>query len=260
MKKSRTKRLTASLLALALVFSMAIGMVPAKAAADGTFKVESALVDGTVELTVKAVNLKKIASVQLNVTYEADTLEYTGYDQGTNVDGEYAFVSAGEKDGVVTIAYIDNNAPDASADGLTLAKLKFSVKEDITVTTTPVTLELKELYAEATDDTTQNRADAANTEVRETYGDPVDVTAFVPAEAVQVPTKEVSSRILGDVNGDGKVSTEDATYILQYAIGIRKLQEEELKVGDVNNDGKVSTEDATYILQHVVGKRPSLGQ
>lgn len=262
MKKSRTKRLAASLLALALVFSMAMGMVPANAAADGTFKVESALADGKVELTVKAVNLKKLASVELEVAYDADTLEYTGYAAGPNADEEDTFVSVGAKGGVATIAYIDNDAADAGADGLALATLKFTVKEGVAATTSPVTLTLTELYAEATDDKTQDRADAANTAVRETYGDPADVAAFVPAEAVQVPIKDTPAPdfVLGDVTGEGDITEDDATYVLEHALGLRTLEEKYLEAADVTGEGDVTEDDATYILEYALGLRTSLEQ
>lgn len=57
------------------------------------------------------------------------------------------------------------------------------------------------------------------------------------------------TEMLGDVNGDGKVNTSDARYILQYAA--EKIDETALNLSaaDVNADDKVNTSDARYILQ-----------
>ena len=58
---------------------------------------------------------------------------------------------------------------------------------------------------------------------------------------------------MGDLNGDGKTNTADATVILKIAAGILQLTDEQAKVGDVNRDGKVNTADATLILKYAAG-------
>jgi hypothetical protein len=182
---------------MVFVFSVIFGMLSVSAAettSAGTFEVESAIVDDKVEMTVKAVNLKSVAAVQLDVTYDVETLTYESFEAGTDVEDTMVYVGE-ESEGTLTIAYIDNAATDAGAEGTVLAVLTFSIKDGVTATTTPVTLTLEELYAEPSADTTQNRADATNTEVRATYGDPTDVAAFVPEEEVDVP--------LVVVDGDG---------------------------------------------------------
>jgi hypothetical protein len=61
--------------------------------------------------------------------------------------------------------------------------------------------------------------------------------------------------IPGDVNGDGKVSLDDAMLVLRILAGI--------PVGyvnlnaDVNGDGKIGLEELGYILQKVAELRPS---
>ncbi len=59
----------------------------------------------------------------------------------------------------------------------------------------------------------------------------------------------------GYVNDDDKINAADALYILQYAVGKRKLTEDKLAAADVSGDGKVNAGDALYILQYAVGKR-----
>lgn len=61
---------------------------------------------------------------------------------------------------------------------------------------------------------------------------------------------------LGDVNGDGKINTIDARWVLQAASGVRTLTEAQKAAADVNGDGKVNTIDARWLLQMASGVRP----
>ena len=57
----------------------------------------------------------------------------------------------------------------------------------------------------------------------------------------------------GDVNGDGKVDMDDATFVTNIILGI----EDATKVADVNNDGVVSMPDAMFIVNKILnGKFP----
>ncbi|MBR5246501.1 MAG: leucine-rich repeat protein [Clostridia bacterium] len=68
-------------------------------------------------------------------------------------------------------------------------------------------------------------------------------------EEIEKETIPALSTVIGDANGDGKVSAIDARWVLQYAAGMRELDEHYLKLTDVNNDGKVTAFDARKILQ-----------
>ncbi len=57
------------------------------------------------------------------------------------------------------------------------------------------------------------------------------------------------STVIGDVNGDGRVSAIDARWALQCAAGNRELEQYYFKMADINNDGKVTAFDARKILQ-----------
>lgn len=60
----------------------------------------------------------------------------------------------------------------------------------------------------------------------------------------------VESAVLrGDLNGDGKVTTIDASLALFIAIGRRKATPEQMAAGDLNGDGKISVGEATRILR-----------
>ena len=60
--------------------------------------------------------------------------------------------------------------------------------------------------------------------------------------------------ILGDANGDGKVTAPDATAVLRHAAGKVLLTGKFLLAGDVTGDGKVTAPDATKILRFAAGK------
>jgi hypothetical protein len=227
---------------------------------EGTFVLTSEIVDGKVQMTVKAVNVNKVASVQLDVAYDTDTLTYESYTMGATASEE-SYVSAGEKeDGVVTIAYIDNAATDADAEGTVLAVLTFAVNDGVTATTTDVTVTLEELYGEATEDTTKNRADAANADVRAEYGDPEDVADLVPAEAVEVALPEASTPSIEKGNVDGKegVTLDDALYVLERVLNKRTFTAEIEAAADVDGKAGITLDDALYVLEKALGKRASL--
>ncbi len=54
--------------------------------------------------------------------------------------------------------------------------------------------------------------------------------------------------ILGDVDGDGAISTADARMVLQYSIQSITLTPEQAKLCDFNGDGTINTADARDIL------------
>ncbi len=65
----------------------------------------------------------------------------------------------------------------------------------------------------------------------------------------------VVKTLLGDVNGDGKITAIDARWALQAASGARMLTEEQKAAADANGDGKITAIDARWILQAASGSR-----
>ena len=59
-------------------------------------------------------------------------------------------------------------------------------------------------------------------------------------------------RVPGDVNGDGAVSSADATAIFRHLLGGAVLDEETLATADYDGDGGVSTSDVRRILKDLV--------
>ncbi len=65
--------------------------------------------------------------------------------------------------------------------------------------------------------------------------------------------KEYTLVVLGDVNGDGKVTPADSTIALRTYVGLSKITDAEKLAGDVNGDGKITPADSTIILRTYVG-------
>jgi len=59
--------------------------------------------------------------------------------------------------------------------------------------------------------------------------------------------------LLGDVDGNGTITPEDAILLLQMYVGLVPWTPRALLLGDVNKDGVVDTTDAALILRMVVG-------
>ena len=56
---------------------------------------------------------------------------------------------------------------------------------------------------------------------------------------------------LGDVNGDNKLTYEDALKILRYSINLEELKF--VSLADINGDGNVNYSDALTILRRSIG-------
>ena len=74
-------------------------------------------------------------------------------------------------------------------------------------------------------------------------------------EAVKSLTFKIAeARLLGDVDGDGQITTNDTVEILRAAAEIATLSAEDAASADVNGDGVADTLDAALILQTAAEK------
>lgn len=75
------------------------------------------------------------------------------------------------------------------------------------------------------------------------------------------PATEGEGGILGDVDGDEKITTSDASAILRYIVGYVD-NGINIQVGDVDNDDKITTSDASAVLRYIVGytDNPNIGK
>lgn len=58
--------------------------------------------------------------------------------------------------------------------------------------------------------------------------------------------------LLGDANGNGEVTAEDALLVLKHVVKLTTVDEAYQKLADVNRDAKITAEDALMILKYVV--------
>lgn len=62
-----------------------------------------------------------------------------------------------------------------------------------------------------------------------------------------------SEVVLGDIDGDGEVTSADARLASRAMVGLEKLTKEEIARGDINKNGEIDPEDARAILRKSVG-------
>lgn len=80
-----------------------------------------------------------------------------------------------------------------------------------------------------------------------------DMTAWIEARLTNMDERfQQKVTLLGDVNGDGVVDSDDAVCILRYCVGY-EVEGIRIENGDVNHDGVVNTDDAVQILRNLVG-------
>ena len=63
---------------------------------------------------------------------------------------------------------------------------------------------------------------------------------------------DLDTDMLGDADGNGKITTNDAKLVLQYVVKLIGADDLNLKVCDVDGNGSITTNDAKLILQYVV--------
>lgn len=82
----------------------------------------------------------------------------------------------------------------------------------------------------------------------------VAFTAKDPAGLSASDTVNLTVKVLlGDVNKDGSIKSNDAILILQIAIGIKTPNDYEKVAADVNEDGSVKSNDAIKALRIIIG-------
>lgn len=72
---------------------------------------------------------------------------------------------------------------------------------------------------------------------------------FVCTVCGETKDEETPVLVLGNVNDDEEIRSDDARDVLRYAAGLEELTPEQLKAADVNKDGKVDADDARHILR-----------
>ncbi len=87
-----------------------------------------------------------------------------------------------------------------------------------------------------------------STEATETEPETTTDATFDEAE-----TQPSDTLLVGDANGDGKISIADVTVIQKYLAKIGSMCDETKKCADINGDGKITVADATVIQKIIAG-------
>ena len=79
----------------------------------------------------------------------------------------------------------------------------------------------------------------------------------LPADITYIGTGEIYNgdelvMCKGDVDGEGKLTSDDLRIIMQYNVKATDLTDEQILIGDVNGDGKVNTIDTRSLLNKLV--------
>lgn len=78
------------------------------------------------------------------------------------------------------------------------------------------------------------------------------------AERDEISNKvNTNTRLYGDVDYDGNISSSDALFILRYSVGLDSPSDVDKLLSDVDADGRVSSQDALATLRYSVGLKGS---
>ena len=58
--------------------------------------------------------------------------------------------------------------------------------------------------------------------------------------------------IFGDVDSDGKITSNDSLLIIRASVGLEKLTDIGMVIADVDCDGKITSADGLFVLREVV--------
>ena len=79
------------------------------------------------------------------------------------------------------------------------------------------------------------------------------LTLTIVFSSIGFATLATNSRLVGDVDSDGRVSIKDATRIQKHLALIETINDIDSVYADVIRDGEITIKDATAIQKHLVG-------
>lgn len=87
--------------------------------------------------------------------------------------------------------------------------------------------------------------------VRNTSGVEGYINAYPPSQVLIKKTE--TTVLLGDVDGDKRLTVGDIVDIRMYILGLKNLNAEQQKAGDVDGDGRLTVGDIVDIRLHILG-------
>ena len=190
-------------------------------------------------LVIEARDLDSVSVIQFTVKYDKTKVKLLNVAPSNSTTNFYGEVIDAAKNGII---------PDATVNGKTSGEVVVvwestqGIKEDGIL----VELQFEALVANAGE---------IKLELDKTQDFLVckDNSNGVPSVNVQVETTNDPLAVYGDVNGDGKITSYDASLILQYVVGNIGENALDINAADVDGNGKITSYDASLILQFVVG-------
>ena len=188
--------------------------------------------EGRFKVTVSKEGYETVTSEEFDIPPEKLDLNFALVDTTTHPT---ATVEKDEESGSFMLRFGKFMKPETvTADTVTVDGLS-----DVTIT--PVYLSEGDEFA----DTFEITGKLTKADVKFTVSDQAQSYSGVSAEAFEQTIE--GNLILGDVNGDGVIDVNDATYVQMAAAEIIELNELQKKAADVNGDDVVDINDATYI-------------
>ena len=80
-----------------------------------------------------------------------------------------------------------------------------------------------------------------------TFGIITGLFIFEKVSPVDKPKQQTEIVMFADVNQDGEIDISDMAIIKSHLLGIRQMNEQQLKIADVNKDGEINQIDLEII-------------
>ena len=87
----------------------------------------------------------------------------------------------------------------------------------------------------------------------ETYAQNNNINYQLIGKKAEEDPEPVQGNLMGDVDGDGLITTVDSLLVLRNSVGIQSFDETQLTAADVDGDGLITSSDSLFILRYCVG-------
>ena len=87
----------------------------------------------------------------------------------------------------------------------------------------------------------------------ETYAQNNNINYQLIGKKAEEDPEPVQGNLMGDVDGDGTITTVDSLLVLRNSVGIQSFDETQLTAADVDGDGLITSSDSLFILRYCVG-------
>ena len=180
--------------------------------------------ENTLVYAVYARDMSGLENGDLTVSFDASKLRMVSFDK----TGNYDMIYCNEKNGNLYISFVYNDSN--KLDAVKLFVITFEKTDG----------------ADYPKLTAENIAGTFIRSVAQDY-----ITEYKDDNSQ-------SGVILGDVDGDGRITAADARYALRISANLEKHDDRRFKAADVNKDGFVTSSDARTILRISAGLEKSV--